>query len=157
MQFGTDRGYWLISATRSWIWLEIIFIWGGQWFTSWRCSITSGKLCCLTSYVDANIFRDQLTGSSITGILHLVSKTPVGWYSKKYSTVETSTYGSEFVSDCNCVERIIYLSNNIWYICVTILHKSYMFLYNKTFFDNDIHPHAELHKCHTNLYFYRVW
>ena len=31
----------------------------------------------LTHYVDYDLFHDQLTGHSITGILHLVNKTPV--------------------------------------------------------------------------------
>ena len=37
----------------------------------------------LIHYVDVNIFHDQRTGSSVTGIIHLVNKTPVGWYSNK--------------------------------------------------------------------------
>ena len=38
------------------------------------------------------------TGKSITGCLHFVNKTLVDWYSKKQATVETDTYGSEFVA-----------------------------------------------------------
>ena len=40
----------------------------------------------------------MITGRSVTGILHLVNGTPFEWYSKKQSTVETATYGSEFVA-----------------------------------------------------------
>ena len=67
----------------------------------------------LTHYVDVNLLYNQLTGSLITGILHLFNKTPVGWYSKKQSTVETYTYGSEFFSALKFVEHIIYLRNTI--------------------------------------------
>jgi hypothetical protein len=37
------------------------------------------------------------TGRSVTGILHLVNSTPIDWYSKLQNSVETATYGSEFV------------------------------------------------------------
>jgi hypothetical protein len=33
--------------------------------------------------VDANLMHDVATGRSITGILHLVSKTPIDMYSRK--------------------------------------------------------------------------
>ena len=42
--------------------------------------------------------HDILTGRSVTAMLYLVNKTPLDWYSKKQATVETATYGSEFVA-----------------------------------------------------------
>ncbi|HEY9709872.1 MAG TPA: reverse transcriptase domain-containing protein, partial [Oculatellaceae cyanobacterium] len=51
-----------------------------------------GKPVILTHYVDANLFHDALTGWSVTGILHMANATPIDWYSKKQSTVETATY-----------------------------------------------------------------
>jgi hypothetical protein len=39
-----------------------------------------------------------MAGKSVTGILVLVNKTPLEWYSKKQPTIETSAYGSEFVA-----------------------------------------------------------
>jgi Reverse transcriptase (RNA-dependent DNA polymerase) len=55
-----------------------------------------GNHVTLTHYVDANLMHDIATGRSVTGILHLMNKTPIEWYSKKQATVETATYGSEF-------------------------------------------------------------
>ena len=66
-----------------------------------------GKYVTLTHYVDANLYHDQVTGRSVTGILHMVNGTPIEWYSKKQATVETATYGSEFVAARTCVEQII--------------------------------------------------
>ena len=54
-----------------------------------------GHGATLTTYVDANLYHDMITGHSVTGILHLINGTPFEWYSKKQSTVETATYGSE--------------------------------------------------------------
>ena len=67
----------------------------------------------LTHYVDANLFLDALTGCSVTGILHMIIATPIDWYSKKQATVETATYGSEFVAACTCVEQIVDLRNTL--------------------------------------------
>jgi hypothetical protein len=56
-----------------------------------------GKYVTLSHFVAANLMHKVMTGKSVTGILHLISKTPLDWYSKKEATVETATYGSEFV------------------------------------------------------------
>jgi hypothetical protein len=46
-----------------------------------------GKYITLSHHVDANLMRDVTTGKSVTGILHLINKTPLDWYSKKQATV----------------------------------------------------------------------
>jgi hypothetical protein len=57
-----------------------------------------GKSVILSHYTDANLMHDVTTRKSVTGLLHLINKTPLDWYSKKQATVETATYGSEFVA-----------------------------------------------------------
>jgi hypothetical protein len=52
-----------------------------------------GKHVTLSHYVDANLMHDVTTGISVTGILHLINKTLLDWYSKKQVKVETATYG----------------------------------------------------------------
>jgi hypothetical protein len=90
-----------------------------------------GNYVTLTHYVDANLMHDVATGRSVTGILHLVNKTPIEWYSKKQATIETATHGSEFVAARLCVEQIIDLCNTLRYLGVPIREKSYMFGDNK--------------------------
>jgi hypothetical protein len=51
-----------------------------------------------------NLRHDIAMGRSVTGILHLMNKAPIEWYSKKQATVETATYGSEFVAARICTE-----------------------------------------------------
>jgi hypothetical protein len=75
--------------------------------------------------------HDVTTGRSVTGILHLVNKTPIEWYSKKQAPVETSTYGSELVAARICVEQIIDLRNTLRFLGVPVREKSYMFGDNK--------------------------
>ena len=57
-----------------------------------------GKHVTSTHYVDAILMYEITTGRSVTGIPHMLNKTPLDWYSKKQATVETATYGSEFVA-----------------------------------------------------------
>ncbi|MGH7973991.1 MAG: hypothetical protein ACREBR_00595 [bacterium] len=58
-----------------------------------------GKFVRTTTFVDANLMHDVVTGRSCTGVLHFLNQTPVEWYCKRQNTVETATYGSEFVGD----------------------------------------------------------
>jgi hypothetical protein len=44
-------------------------------------------------YVDADHVHDLFTRRSITGILVMLTNTPIRWISKRQKTVETSTYG----------------------------------------------------------------
>jgi hypothetical protein len=115
-----------------------------------------GKTVTLTHYVDANLMHDVVTGRSVTGILHLMNKTPIDWYAKKQATVETATYGSEFVAARTCVEQVIDLRNTLRYLGVPIQEKSYMFGDNKSVVDSSMQLHAKLHKRHTILSFHRV-
>jgi hypothetical protein len=78
----------------------------------------------LTHYVNANLMHDFVIRRYVTGILHLVNKTPIDWYSKKQSTVETATYGSEFVAAHTCVEQVMDLRNKLRYLGVPVRDKS---------------------------------
>ena len=98
----------------------------------------------------------MVTGKSVTGILHMLNGTPIDWYSKKQATVETATYGSEFVAARTCVEQIIDLRQTLRYLGVPIREKSYMFGDNKSVVDSSTHVHSKLHKRHTILSFHRV-
>ena len=80
-----------------------------------------GKYVTLTHYYDANLFHDAIvTGCSVTGILHLINKMPLDWYSKKQATVETATYGSEFVAARTCVNQIVDLRTTLRYLGVPL-------------------------------------
>jgi hypothetical protein len=86
-----------------------------------------GRFVTLSHYVDDNLLHGMMTGRCVTGILHCLNKTPIDWYSKKQDTVETATYGSEFVAAHICTEQVIDLHNTLHYLGVPIREKSYMF------------------------------
>jgi hypothetical protein len=105
----------------------------------------------LTHYVDANLMHDVVSGRSVSGILHMVNKTPIVWFSKKQATIETATYASEFVAACICVEQIIDLRNSLRYLGVCIRSKRDVSGDNKSVVDSSMQVHPKLHKCHTML------
>ena len=53
-----------------------------------------GKRVITTTYLDANLLHDMVTGKSVTATLHFVNTTPVDWFLKRQATVENATYGS---------------------------------------------------------------
>jgi hypothetical protein len=115
-----------------------------------------GKPVVMTTYVDANLYHDLVTGRSVTGILHLFNKTIVDWFSKKQATVETATYGSEFVAARTAMEQIIDLRMELRYLGVEVKGSTMMFGDNESVVNSSSVPHARLHKRHNALSFHRV-
>ncbi len=97
-----------------------------------------------------------LTGRLVTGILHFMNQTPIDWFTKKQSTVETATFGSEFVAAHTATEQIIDIRNTLRYLGVPIREHSYLFGDNQTVVNSATQPHGKLHKRHTMLSFHRV-
>jgi hypothetical protein len=60
-------------------------------------------------YQDANLYHDLVTGRAMSGIIHLVNQTHVAPYCKNQKTVDSATYGSEFVITHHACEWIIVL------------------------------------------------
>jgi hypothetical protein len=115
-----------------------------------------GAPVTLTHFVDANLMHDLTNGRSLTGILHLINKTPIDWYSKKQATVEVATYGSEMVAMRTCVEQIIDLRATLRYLGVPVQKKSYVFGDNESVINSSAKVHAKLHKRHNMLSFHFV-
>ena len=115
-----------------------------------------GKCVTFTTYVDANLYHDMMTGQSVTGIIHLINQTPFDWYSKKQSTVETATYGSKFTAARIAIDQIIEHCTMLRYLGVPVTKKTYMFGDNKSVVDSSSVPQSKLHKHHTALSYHQV-
>jgi hypothetical protein len=115
-----------------------------------------GKYVLTSHYVDANLMHNMVSGKSVTGCIHFFNQTPIDSYSKKQSTVETATYGSEFVAARMCTEQIIELRILLRYLGVPIRDQSYMFGDNQAVVKSSTLSEAKLHKRHTLLSFHRV-
>jgi len=110
-----------------------------------------GKTVRTTTYKDANLYHDLMTGRAVTGILHLLNGTPVEWYSKKQATVETATYGSEFAAARVAIQQIAGLRITLQYLGVPIEDTSYLFGDNESVVKSSTIPYSQLSKRHHAL------
>ena len=107
-------------------------------------------------YVDANLEHDLITGRSVTAVLHLLNQTPVEWFTKRQATVETSTFGSEFVAARTATEQAMDIRMSLRYLGVPIKGKVYMFGDNESVVKNSTVPHSQMKKRHVALSYHRV-
>jgi hypothetical protein len=68
-----------------------------------------GNLEQINCFTDADHAGNRITRRSHTGIIIFVNRAPVIWYSKAQNTIESSTFGSEFVATHIAIELIIAL------------------------------------------------
>ena len=115
-----------------------------------------GKRVLLTTYVDANLYHDMISGRSVTGVLHLANKTPIDWFSKLQATVETATFGSEFVAARSATEQTTDIRNTFRYLGVPVETPTMMFGDNETVVNSSSVPHSKLMKRHNALSYHRV-
>ena len=59
----------------------------------------------ITIFVDSSHCEDTTIGRSITGFIILLGSTPMMWSSKGQTSVQTSTFGTEFVALKTAVEH----------------------------------------------------
>jgi hypothetical protein len=97
-----------------------------------------------------------VTRRSVAAILHFLNQTPIDWYSKKQATVETATFGSEFIAARTTIDQVIDLQTTLRYLRIPIRKRGYIFGDNKAVIDSSSTPHAKLHKGHNALSFHRV-
>ena len=113
-----------------------------------------GEAVTTTTTMDANLNHCLATGKSSTGCLHFVNKTPVDWYSKKQTTVETVT--TKFVAVKTETEQIMDIRQTLRYLGAPIGSKSFLFGDNRSVITSATLPHSTLTNCHNILAFHRV-
>ena len=116
-----------------------------------RYTSTIRKREIITTFLDANLLHDVVTGKSVTAVLHFVNTTPTDRFLKRQATVETPTYGSEFVPAKTAMEQIMDLSYTLRYLGVPIMDKAYMFGDNKSVVMSSTIPQSILNKRHNML------
>jgi hypothetical protein len=115
-----------------------------------------GKRVVTTTLVDANLMHDLLTGRSVTGALHFLNQTPYDWFSRKQPTVETATYGSEFVAARTATQQISDMRMTLRQLGVPVHGKTFMFGDNESVVKSGSIPHSKLNKRHNALSYHYV-
>ena len=100
----------------------------------------------VTIFCDADHAHDLVTGRSITGILAFVGSTPVYWKSTRQTSVQTSTFGSEFTALKKAVEVAVTIRYYLRSMGVKVEEATKIFVDNKSVFLNATNPASSLNK-----------
>ena len=106
-------------------------------------------------FVDADHASNTVTRRSQTGILIFLNKAPIVWYSKWQNTVETSTFGSEFIAIKTAVEHIEALHYKLRMFGIPIEGPTNVFCDNEAVFKNTTIPESTLKKKHNSICYHR--
>ena len=109
-----------------------------------------------TTYCDANLYHDKVTGRALSGVLHFVNGTPIDWYCKRQATVEVATYGSEFVVARIATEQIMDLRISLRQMGIRVHGPSFLFGDNQSVVTSSTIPSSLLNKRSSALNYHRV-
>jgi hypothetical protein len=115
-----------------------------------------GKAMTTHCFVDADHAGNKVTRKSQTGILIFCNKAPILWYSKRQNTVETSTFGSEFIAMRTAVEQIEGLRYKLRMFGIPVEGATNVFCDNEAVFKNTSKPESTLKKKHVSISFHRA-
>jgi hypothetical protein len=110
----------------------------------------------VSCFVDADHAGNVVTRRSHTGILIFVNNSLIGWFSKRQNTVETSTFGSEFVALRIAVEQLEALRYKLRMFGVPIDGPADVYCDNQSVVDCSSIPQRVLQKKHNAICFHKV-
>ena len=110
----------------------------------------------LTLFCDAAHATDLMTRRSTTGYIIMMMGTPVYWYSKRQPTIETSTFGSEFVATKLATEYNEALRYKLRTFGIPIEGPTNGFCDNASVVKNASLPESTLGKKHNSIAYHRV-
>ena len=105
-----------------------------------------GKAVTLRCFVDSDHAGDHITRRSRTGYIICVNSAPIQWYTKKQSTVESSTFGAEFIAMKTAVEALRGLRYKLRMMGVEIDGPTNIFGDNMSVLHNTTAPESTLKK-----------
>ena len=107
-----------------------------------------GKAVRVWGEKDSDNAHDLETRRSVTGFTIYMNNSLVKAYSKRQSTVETSTYGSEIVAARIAIESLIATRYSLRMLGVPVLHESWLYGDNMAVILNCSKPESMLKKKH---------
>lgn len=115
-----------------------------------------GRQVSMTCFVDADHAGCRLTRRSHTGILIFLNRAPIMWFSKRQNTVESSTFGSEFIAMKQAVEMIEGLRYKLRMMGIEVDGSTSIFGDNESVVRSASRPESTLKKKHTSIAYHRV-
>jgi hypothetical protein len=115
-----------------------------------------GNDLTMTCYVDADHAGNTVTRRSHTGVLIFLNGAPITWYSKRQTTVETSTFGSEFIAARIATELVEGLRYKLRMMGIPIAGPALLLCDNASVVANASRPDSTLKKKHNSIAYHRV-
>ena len=115
-----------------------------------------GAAATITCYCDADHAGCRMTRRSHTGILIYVQSAPILWYSKRQNTVESSTFGSEFIAMKTAVDQVEAMRYKLRMMGVPINGPANVYCDNESVFKNCAFPESTIKKKHNAIAYHRT-
>jgi Reverse transcriptase (RNA-dependent DNA polymerase) len=118
--------------------------------------IPLGQPVQISLFCDAAHATDLVTRRSTTGFVFFLNGTPIQWYSKRQNTIESSTFGSEFVALKIATEANDALRYKLRMFGVPIDGPTNGFCDNGSVVTNVMNPESTLSKKHNAVAYHKV-
>jgi len=115
-----------------------------------------GNEVTTSCFVDADHAGCRVTRRSQTGIIIFLQRAPIIWYSKRQNTVESSTFGSEFVAMKTAIEQCEALRYKLRMMGIPVSGPTNVFCDNEAVFKNSSRPESTLKKKHNAIAYHRT-
>jgi hypothetical protein len=115
-----------------------------------------GNSVTVTCYVDADHAGCRVTRRSQTGLIIMVQSAPIIWYSKRQNTVETSTFGSEFIAMKTAVEQVEALRYKLRMMGIPMDGPANIYCDNESVFRNAAFPESVIKKKHNSIAYHKT-
>ena len=118
---------------------------------------TKGLRAKVTTQVDSDHARCEVTRRSVTGILVIINGMVVKHISKGQSMVECSTCGTELVAAWHVIDAAIDVCYDIRAMGIPLEDAVIVFGDNKSVVVNTTLPSSQLKKKHLSCAYHRIW
>ncbi|MGH3053654.1 MAG: reverse transcriptase domain-containing protein, partial [Gaiellaceae bacterium] len=105
----------------------------------------------VTCFVDSDHAHDTVTRRSVTGYIIVLNSMPFIWFSKRQGSVESSTYGAEFVAMRLAVERLKGVRYSLRMLGIQVDQPCIVFGDNLAVVSNATDPASMLKKKHLGI------
>ena len=106
--------------------------------------------------VDADHASDTITRCSRTGFLVYLNRAPISWWSKKQNSVESSSFGSEFIAMKQCCEYVRGLRYKLRMMGIPCEDPTFIYGDNQSVLANTTIPDSTLKKKSQSIAYHFV-
>jgi hypothetical protein len=114
-----------------------------------------GHSVVTSCYVDADHAGCKVTRRSHTGLIIYINNAPIVWFSKRQNTVESSTFGSEFIALKIAIDHIEAIRYKLRMFGIPMEGATSIFCDNESVVKNTAYSESTLKKKHLSIAYHR--